>query len=118
MGSSSDDWIYYQLVTHSLLTMLTQWQYSIIYHLHNLQFTTVVFFHHELPSYLSPAENLSGNAESYFEPNCFENRTEMSSYQLILLILKLNWLHLELVIITAAPTTQKTSLSLLLKHVY
>jgi hypothetical protein len=28
-GSSSDDWIYYQTVTHSLIITLIQWQYSL-----------------------------------------------------------------------------------------
>jgi hypothetical protein len=51
---------------------------------HNLQFTVAVFFHHELPSQLSLAENLSGTSENYFELNCFENRTELSSYRLVL----------------------------------
>jgi extradiol dioxygenase family protein len=49
-GSSSDDWIYWQLVTHLLLITLTHWQYSTVSHLHNLQFTVAVVFHHELPS--------------------------------------------------------------------
>jgi hypothetical protein len=48
-GSRSYDWIYYHLVTHLLLTMLTRWQYSTISRLHNLQFTAAVFFHHKLP---------------------------------------------------------------------
>jgi hypothetical protein len=37
--SSSDDWIYYQLVTHSLVITLKYRQYSAISRLHNLQFT-------------------------------------------------------------------------------
>jgi hypothetical protein len=39
MGSSSDDWFYEQLVTHSLLITLTYKQYSAIAGLHNLQNT-------------------------------------------------------------------------------
>jgi hypothetical protein len=38
-GSSSDDWIYSQLVTHSLIIMLTHRQYSAVSHLHTLQST-------------------------------------------------------------------------------
>jgi hypothetical protein len=38
-GSSSDDGIYYQVVTHSLLITLTQWQYNAVSHLHQLKFT-------------------------------------------------------------------------------
>jgi hypothetical protein len=38
-GSSSDDWIYYQLVTHSVVIILIYRQYSAISHLHQLQFT-------------------------------------------------------------------------------
>jgi hypothetical protein len=38
-GSSSDDWIYSQLVTHSLIITLTHRQYSFISRLHQLQFT-------------------------------------------------------------------------------
>jgi hypothetical protein len=41
--SSSDDWFYYQVVTHL--------QYYISLSVsHNLQFSIAVFFHHELPS--------------------------------------------------------------------
>jgi hypothetical protein len=38
-GSSLDDGIYYQLVTHSLLITITHKQYSAITHLQHLQFT-------------------------------------------------------------------------------
>jgi hypothetical protein len=39
-GSSSDDWIYYQMVTHSLINYTqTHRQYSAVSHLHQLQFT-------------------------------------------------------------------------------
>jgi hypothetical protein len=38
-GSSSDDWIYYQLVTHSLIIALTHRQYSVISRLYTLLFT-------------------------------------------------------------------------------
>jgi hypothetical protein len=38
-GSSSDDWIYYQLVTHSVVITLTHRQYGAVSHLHRLQFT-------------------------------------------------------------------------------
>jgi hypothetical protein len=38
-GSSSDDWIYYQLVTHSLVITLKYRLYSAISRLHQLQFT-------------------------------------------------------------------------------
>jgi hypothetical protein len=49
-GSSSEDWIYYRVVIHLLLITLTHRQYSTISHLHNLQFTVAVFFHHKFPS--------------------------------------------------------------------
>jgi hypothetical protein len=39
MTSTSDDWIYYQLVTHALLITLTSKQYSAIVDLHNLPTT-------------------------------------------------------------------------------
>jgi hypothetical protein len=39
MGSSLDDWIYCQLVTHSLIITLKYRPYSAISCLHNLQFT-------------------------------------------------------------------------------
>jgi hypothetical protein len=38
-GSSSDDWIYYQVVTHSLLITLIHRLYSALSHLHQLKFT-------------------------------------------------------------------------------
>jgi hypothetical protein len=50
-GSSSDDEDYYQVVKHSLVITLRYTLYSDISHLHNLQLTAAVFFHHhELPS--------------------------------------------------------------------
>jgi hypothetical protein len=39
MGSSSDDWIYSQLVTHSLIITLKYSLYSAVSHLHQLKFT-------------------------------------------------------------------------------
>jgi hypothetical protein len=38
-GSSSDDWIYSQLVTHSLIITCTHRLYSAVSHLHQLQST-------------------------------------------------------------------------------
>jgi hypothetical protein len=38
-GTSSDDWIYYQLITHSLVITLKYRQYRAISSLHQLQFT-------------------------------------------------------------------------------
>jgi hypothetical protein len=38
-GSSLDDWIYYQLVMHSLIITLKHGQYSAMSRLHQLQFT-------------------------------------------------------------------------------
>jgi hypothetical protein len=43
-------WLYTYLIT------LTHWQYSILSHLHNLQHTVAVFFHHELPMAISCRE--------------------------------------------------------------
>jgi hypothetical protein len=48
-GSSSNDGTYYQLVTYSLVITLTHRQYSDISHLHELEFTVTVFFHHGFP---------------------------------------------------------------------
>jgi hypothetical protein len=38
-GSSSDDWIYFQVVTHSLIITLLQWLYSFISRTDTLQST-------------------------------------------------------------------------------
>jgi hypothetical protein len=38
LRNTSDDWIYYELVTHALLITVTSKQYSTIVHLHQLQF--------------------------------------------------------------------------------
>jgi hypothetical protein len=38
-GSSSDDWIYYQMVTHSLLITLIHRLYNGVSHLHQLEST-------------------------------------------------------------------------------
>jgi hypothetical protein len=37
MGSSSDDWLYYQVVTHSLLITLIHRLYNAVSHIHQLK---------------------------------------------------------------------------------
>jgi hypothetical protein len=64
MGSSSDDWIYSQLVTHSVVITLTQRQYSAVSHLHQLQFTVAHALGFSVSTSRFPATDLDANYNS------------------------------------------------------
>jgi hypothetical protein len=59
-GSSSNDWIYYQLVTHSLVITFKYSLCSVISHLHNLQSTVA----HALGSSLSTSRLLATDLDT------------------------------------------------------
>jgi hypothetical protein len=58
-GSSLDDWIYYQLVTYSLVITLKYRQYSAISHLQQLQFTITHTLGFSVPTSCFPATALN-----------------------------------------------------------
>jgi hypothetical protein len=65
-GSSSDDWIYWQFVTHTLLITRKHRQYSTIAHLHTFQFTVA----HALGFPVSTSRLLATNLNTEQHSNC------------------------------------------------
>jgi hypothetical protein len=104
-GSSSDDWIYYQLFTHALRSHTDNTALSLLYTIYSslLRFSSTTNF---LLSYLLP--------RTYLELlRVTSSWTELSSYRLVL-----NWTSSGTRYITAAQTTQKTSPPPLLQRMY
>jgi hypothetical protein len=99
MGSSSDDWIYSQLVTHSLIITRKHRQYSAMSRLHQLQFTVAHALGFPHSTSRLPAADVDANYNS-----------------LTLQVLHINLLFTEAVFSTYVDSSYLTAHTLLVLH--